>query len=173
MEKKQKILLGIPLAIIAGLLIYSWTTFLLTDMTATWRNYLALGFFAVLVYPYFKSFAKTIIGTGFYLLLATFNAFSQTPQKITFLVWISNWANRDTTFALSAFTFTTAFSISNFKFWYIGKHVSWLQRREGSTEELNILQAIYVVMQAWQTSYQWAVVHVSAPVPARIMKNQI
>ena len=53
-------------------------------MTATWRNYLALGFFAVLVYPYFKSFAKTIIGTGFYLLLATFNAFSQTPQKITF-----------------------------------------------------------------------------------------
>ena len=30
-EKRQKVLLLIPLGIITGLLIYSWTTFLLTD----------------------------------------------------------------------------------------------------------------------------------------------
>jgi hypothetical protein len=82
-EKKQKMLLLIPLGIITGLLIYSWTTFLLTDITATWQHYLALGLFAILVYLYFKSFQKTVIATGLYLLLATFNAFSMTPQIIT------------------------------------------------------------------------------------------
>jgi hypothetical protein len=82
-EKKQKILLLIPLAIITGLLIYSWITFLLTDITATWRHYLALGLFAVLVYLYLKSFTKTIIAIGLYLLLATLNALSMTPERIT------------------------------------------------------------------------------------------
>ncbi|MGN6533861.1 MAG: hypothetical protein ACTHK0_19120 [Ginsengibacter sp.] len=86
-EKKQKILLLIPLAIITGLLIYSWSTFLLTNTSANWRHYLALGLFAVLVYFYFKSFAGAVIATGLYLLLATLNALSMTPQKITY--WFS------------------------------------------------------------------------------------
>ena len=76
---KQKILLLIPLTIISGLLIYSWTTILLTDIIATWQHYLALGLYAVLVFLYFKSFTKTLIATGLYLLLATFNVFSITP----------------------------------------------------------------------------------------------
>ena len=82
-EKRQKVLLLIPLGIITGLLIYSWTTFLLTDTTASWRHYLALGLFTVLVYLYFNSFEQTVIATGLYLLFATFNAFSMTPQIMT------------------------------------------------------------------------------------------
>ena len=82
-EKKQKISLLIPLGTITGLIIYSWIAFLLTDMTSTWRHYLALGLFAVLVYLYFKNFTKTIIATGLYLLLATLNVLTMTPERIT------------------------------------------------------------------------------------------
>jgi hypothetical protein len=85
-KKKLKILLLIPLGIIAGLLIYSWTIFLLTDIIATWRHYLALGLFTILVYLYFRSFEKCVVATGVYLLLATFNALSMTPQII--LGWV-------------------------------------------------------------------------------------
>jgi len=82
-EKKQKIFLLIPLGIIAGLIIYSWISFLVTDMKPTWRHYSALVLFAVLVYLYFKSFTKIVIATGLYLLLATLNASSMTPEIIT------------------------------------------------------------------------------------------
>ena len=82
-EKKQKICLLIPLGIITGLIIYSWVSFLLTDIMPTWRHYSALVLFAVLVYLYFKSFTKTIIATGLYLLLATLNGLSITPEIIT------------------------------------------------------------------------------------------
>jgi hypothetical protein len=77
---KKKILLIIPLIIIAGLLIYCWTTILFTNIIATWQHYMALALFAVIVLIYFKSFTKTIIATGLYLLLATFNALSMTPE---------------------------------------------------------------------------------------------
>jgi len=83
-EKKQKFLLLIPLAIIAGFLIYSWITFLCTDIIATWRHYLALGLFVLFIYLYLKSFKKALLATGIYLLLATFNAYSMTPE-------ISGW----------------------------------------------------------------------------------
>ena len=56
---------------------------MLTDTTASWRHYLALGLFTVLVYLYFNSFEQTVIATGLYLLFATFNAFSMTPQIMT------------------------------------------------------------------------------------------
>ncbi|MGN6247357.1 MAG: hypothetical protein ACTHNG_03315 [Ginsengibacter sp.] len=82
-DKRQKVSLLIPLGIITGLLIYSWITFLLTDVTITWQHYLAIGLFAVLVVLYFRSFEQTVIATGLYLLLATFNILSMTPQIIT------------------------------------------------------------------------------------------
>ena len=49
----------------------------------TWQHYVALGLFAVLVFLFFKSFNKTVIATGLYLLLATFNGLSMTPEIIT------------------------------------------------------------------------------------------
>lgn len=77
---KKKILLLIPLIIIAGLLIFCWTKILLTDIIVTWQHYMSLGLFAVLVFLYLKSLTKTVIETGLYLLLATFNALSMMPE---------------------------------------------------------------------------------------------
>jgi len=76
---KQKIFLFIPLIIIAGLLIYSWITFLLMNIIPTWKHYLALGLFIILLIVYFKSPRKATIVTGVYLLLGVFNALAITP----------------------------------------------------------------------------------------------
>lgn len=77
---KQKILLSIPLSIVAGFLIYCWITILSTDILATWRHYIALVLFFVLILLYLKSFALTVIGTGLYLLFATLNVLSITAE---------------------------------------------------------------------------------------------
>ncbi|MEO6722259.1 MAG: hypothetical protein ABIN67_17965 [Ferruginibacter sp.] len=77
---KQKTLLLIPLTIIAGFLLYSWGTFLFTEVVATWRHYLALGLFAILVFLYFKSFKKTVVATGLYLIIGTCNFLTLTPS---------------------------------------------------------------------------------------------
>jgi len=77
--KKQAVLLLIPLGIVTCLLIYSWGTFLLTDMIPMWRHYVALGLFAVVVYLYFTDFKKAAVAASVYLLLATLNALSLTP----------------------------------------------------------------------------------------------
>jgi len=73
---KKKILLSIPLAIIAGLLTYCWATILSTDTLAGWRHYVGLALFIVLIVLYFKSYKLALAGTGIYLLLATFNVLS-------------------------------------------------------------------------------------------------
>ena len=80
---KQKILLSIPLSIVAGFLIYCWITILSTDILATWRHYIALVLFFVLILLYLKSFALTVIGTGLYLLFATLNVLSITAEMGT------------------------------------------------------------------------------------------
>ena len=77
---KKKILLLIPLIIISGLLIYCWTTIMLTDRIPSWQHYLALGFFVAVVILFFKSFTKAALALGLYLLLATFNFFSMTAD---------------------------------------------------------------------------------------------
>ncbi|MFT3702140.1 MAG: hypothetical protein QM802_07210 [Agriterribacter sp.] len=84
---KQKIFLFIPLAIITGLLIYGWTIILSTDIVATWRHYVGLGLFLVLIFLYFQNFKWTIPGTGLYLLLATINLLSMTAEIKT--SWIT------------------------------------------------------------------------------------
>jgi hypothetical protein len=76
--KRTKIYLSIPLAIMAGLLIYCWIIIFSTNILATWRHYVGLGLFLILVLFYFKSFKLTAIGTGIYLLLATSNVLSMT-----------------------------------------------------------------------------------------------
>src|SRR5579862_1735270 len=80
---KQKILLLIPLTIVAGLLIYSWATILFTDVVATWRHYLALALFIGLIYLVFKSFKKTVLATGIYLIFGTCNLLTLTPSVTT------------------------------------------------------------------------------------------
>jgi len=80
---KQKVLLLIPLAIIAGLLIFCWMTILFTDEVATWRNYMALALFFGLIYLFFKSFKKTLLATGIYLIFGTCNLLTITPSVTT------------------------------------------------------------------------------------------
>jgi len=77
---KKKILLLIPLAIIAGLLIYCWIAILTKDYTVRWQHVLANVLFAIVVFIYFKNFTKAIISTGVFLLMGTCNAFSMTPD---------------------------------------------------------------------------------------------
>jgi len=80
---RQKIFLSIPLAIMATFLIYCWTIILSTDILATWRHYVGLGLFLILILFYFISFKLTAIGTGLYLLLATINVLSMTAEIST------------------------------------------------------------------------------------------
>lgn len=85
---RKKLFLSIPLVIVAGLLIYCWAIILSTDILATWRHYIGLGLFLILILLYFKSTALTIVGTGVYLLLATFNVLSITAVITTHWVRI-------------------------------------------------------------------------------------
>lgn len=80
---KQKIFILIPLAIAAGLLIYCWTIILSIDTLATWRHYVGIVLFLTLIFFYFKSYKLTVIGTGIYFLLATFNVLSMTAEIST------------------------------------------------------------------------------------------
>lgn len=80
---RQKLFLSIPLAIPAGLLFYCWTIILSTETLATWRHYVGLGLFLILTIFYFKSYKLTVIGTGIYFLLATFNVLSMTAEVTT------------------------------------------------------------------------------------------
>jgi hypothetical protein len=77
---KKKILLLVPLTIIAGFLIYTWTTFLLTDISPSWRHYVGLSLFAAIIFMYFKTFSGTIMATSAFLLLGTINLLTLTPS---------------------------------------------------------------------------------------------
>jgi len=81
--KKQTISLIIPLVLSTGLIIQCWIIILTTDILANWRHYTGLGLFLILIVLYFKSYKLTIIGTGIFLILATFNVLSITAQIST------------------------------------------------------------------------------------------
>jgi hypothetical protein len=82
MTKEKKLLL-IPLIIIAVLLIYCWIIILTTGILATWRHYIGLGLFILIVFLFFKNLITATIGTGIYLLLATFNLLAMTTEITT------------------------------------------------------------------------------------------
>lgn len=84
---KQKILIFTPLLSVAGLLLYCWTTFLLSETLATWKHYVGLLLFIPLVLLFFKSLPKVTIGLGIYLLLATFNLLAIMPAITT--TWLN------------------------------------------------------------------------------------
>jgi hypothetical protein len=79
MTKPKKLLL-IVLIIIAGILAYSWSIILFTEIVATWRHYLALLLFIPLLILYKKDFKKAVLFTGVYLILGTCNLITLTPS---------------------------------------------------------------------------------------------
>lgn len=83
MVKQKKLILS-PLIIIASILIYCWVTFITTAFGPTWRHYLGLVLFLLIAIYFFKNIIITTVGTGIYLLLATFNLLALTPSISTF-----------------------------------------------------------------------------------------
>jgi len=82
---KQKILILIPLILIAVMIGKSWIDILTTDSLATWRNYTAILFFLPLIYLFFasKSIKTIILSTGFFLVVGIFNAYTLTLDVVT------------------------------------------------------------------------------------------
>lgn len=109
---KKKILLLIPLVIIAGLLIYCWITILTQDYVVRWQHVLAIVLFAVVVFIFFKNFTKAIISTGAFLLLGTCNAFSMTPDIN--MTWFKVGPLETPPFNLLSFGLLILFLILNF-----------------------------------------------------------
>jgi hypothetical protein len=81
--KKQKILALIPLIIAGGLLIYTWSIILFTDIVATWRDYVGLLLFLPLPYLQIKKFEAGLWATGSYFIVGTCNLLSLTPDITT------------------------------------------------------------------------------------------
>lgn len=79
---KKKVLLIIPLLLIAGLIIHSWVMVLTGDTVLVWRHYTALAFFITLIYLYIKNFRKTLLATVIYLILGICNVLTLTPSII-------------------------------------------------------------------------------------------
>jgi hypothetical protein len=83
MSFKRKILLLIPIAVIAGFLIYTWGQIIFISHWATWRHYVGLILFALLLYFVFTNFKKAVLATGIYLIIEILNLLTITPGVIT------------------------------------------------------------------------------------------
>lgn len=113
---KQKILLLISLALIAGLLIYCWIIILFTNINATWRHYLAFLLFIGLIFLFYKSLTKAVLGTGLYLIIGTCNFLALTPSITTnsYGIRIGSLELETPTFQLLSFGLLLLFFILNF-----------------------------------------------------------
>ena len=89
MTKKVKLLL-IPLILILLFLTYCWVIILTTEILATWRHYLGLVFFIMLIVLFFTNFNRATIAAGIYLFLATFNLLAITASIDTFGITFSD-----------------------------------------------------------------------------------
>lgn len=79
---KKKLLLLIPLLLIAGLILYTWITVLTGDNVLMWRHYTGLVLFVPLIYLFTKNFRKTVLATIIYLILGICNVLTLTPAII-------------------------------------------------------------------------------------------
>jgi len=77
---KNRVFLIVPLLIIIILITNCWFNIITEKVLANWRHYIAFGLFLLLVIFYFINFKLVVIGTGFYLLLATANVLSVTAE---------------------------------------------------------------------------------------------
>ena len=80
---KQKVLILIPLCLIAGMIINSWIIILTTDILPVWRHYTAILLFLPLPYLFFKSLKTIILGTGLFLIAGIFNVYTLTTDVVT------------------------------------------------------------------------------------------
>ncbi len=113
---KQKILLLIPLLIIAGFLIYTWVIILTTDVEAVIQHYVAAIIFLELIFLFFTSFKKVVMATCIFLLAGTFNLLSLTPSIMSdsFGIIIGGVKVGTPQFQLISFGILVLFTILNF-----------------------------------------------------------
>ncbi len=80
MTNKRKICVLIPVFIISGFLIYSWTNFILRIYNPQFPHYIGLLLFIPILYFLFKdrNYKKVTIATGIYLLFGLINLLSFT-----------------------------------------------------------------------------------------------
>jgi hypothetical protein len=114
--KKKNILLLIPLIVITGFIIYSWSIILITNIVATWRHYSALALFGGLVFLFFKNFKQSVVFTCIYLILATCNLLALTPsiETSSFGIQIGSLQLSTPTFQILPFWILMLFFILNF-----------------------------------------------------------
>lgn len=109
---KKKILLAIPLAIICGILVYSFILILRTNIIPVLQYYLAAGLFIGLICLFFTSFSKTVIATCIYLFLASINIIYLFPYRNE--SWFSILGFEMPHFQVTSFGIFILFCILNF-----------------------------------------------------------
>jgi hypothetical protein len=85
---KQKILLAIPLVIIASLLIYTWSSILFGDNYANWQHVVGLLLFIIPAVLFFKNFKLSVLTSACFLVFGTFNLLGVTPWISSTFYWI-------------------------------------------------------------------------------------
>jgi hypothetical protein len=115
MTKSKKLFLSI-LIIIAGILAYSWSIILFTEIEATWRHFLALILFIPLVLLFKNYFKKSVLFTGIYLILGTCNLLTLTPSETSnsYGLRIGSMEVWTPTFQLYSFLLLILFFLVNF-----------------------------------------------------------
>jgi hypothetical protein len=113
---KQRILILIPVAIIAILIAYSWAIILFTDVYANWRHHVALILFIPVLFFFFKNDKITVFTAIAYLLIGTANMLSLTPTVRTnsFGVGIGSLKIETPSFQLVSFGVLVVLLILNF-----------------------------------------------------------
>lgn len=81
---KPKILLFIPLAVVAGFLIYTWWQIMFVTHWATWRHYTGLILFVAVLYLMFTNFKIAVVAAGVYLIIGTLNLLSITQDVLLY-----------------------------------------------------------------------------------------
>jgi|SRR5215471_17205291 len=113
---KKRILVLIPLLIIAGLLVYSWAIILFTDVIAVWQHYIALLFFFVLAFLFFRNLERATFVVPVYLLIGTINLLTLTPsvRSNSYGIKIGSVEIATPSFQLLSFLIFVLFCILNF-----------------------------------------------------------
>jgi hypothetical protein len=113
---KKKVLLLIPLLLIAGLILYTWITVLTGDNVLVWRHYTASVLFVPLIYLFTRNFRKVILGTVIYLILGICNFLTLTPTIVRNSYWnrIGSASIETPAFQLLSFGLLTLLCVLNF-----------------------------------------------------------
>lgn len=82
---KQKIRILIPTILTATALVYCWTVLLINNFIPSWKHYVALGLFIIIILLAWKRIISLMISLGIYLLFASFHLISLSYNQSVFV----------------------------------------------------------------------------------------